>query len=87
MAAQAGAAVALAGRREDRLDATRRADRGRGRPRVRAARPTWRRRTRRARSSQRSYEQLGGLDALVNNAGVMLLGAGDRRGHRASGGG
>ncbi|HYP48888.1 MAG TPA: SDR family NAD(P)-dependent oxidoreductase, partial [Thermoleophilaceae bacterium] len=73
MAARAGAAVSLAGRREDRLSAlaerieseggralpvpTDVADEGSARNFV-----------------QQSFEHLGRLDVLVNNAGVMLLG-------------
>ena len=53
----------------------RRADRGRGRPRRWRSRPTSPTRPRPAPSSRARAEQLGRLDVLVNNAGVMLLGA------------
>src|SRR4051812_41299645 len=71
--AQAGAAVALAARREDRITelAKRIEDEG-GRA---VALPTDVGDERQARAFvEHAYEQLGGLDALVNNAGVMLLG-------------
>ena len=71
--AQAGAAVALAARREDRISelAKRIEDEG-GRA---VALPTDVSDERQARAFiEHAYEQLGGLDALVNNAGVMLLG-------------
>jgi clavulanate-9-aldehyde reducatase len=74
MAARAGAAVSLAGRREDRLKdiASRIEDEG-GRA---LAVPTDVTDEGSARAFvQQSYEHLGRLDALVNNAGVMLLGA------------
>jgi NADP-dependent 3-hydroxy acid dehydrogenase YdfG len=70
---QAGAAVALAARREDRITdlAKRIADDG-GRA---VALPTDVADERQARAFvEHAYEQLGGLDGLVNNAGVMLLG-------------
>jgi NADP-dependent 3-hydroxy acid dehydrogenase YdfG len=72
-AARAGASVALAGRREDRLQtvAKRIEDEG-GRA---VALPTDVANESEARAFvQHAYEQLGRLDALVNNAGVMLLG-------------
>jgi clavulanate-9-aldehyde reducatase len=71
--AQAGASVALAARREDRINelARRIEDEG-GRA---VALPTDVSDERQARAFiEHAYEQLGGLDALVNNAGVMLLG-------------
>jgi NADP-dependent 3-hydroxy acid dehydrogenase YdfG len=71
--AQAGAAVALAARREDRISAlaSRIEDEG-GRA---IALPTDVTDERSARAFvEHAYEQLGGLDGLVNNAGVMLLG-------------
>src|SRR3954470_12588541 len=70
--AQAGAAVALAARREDRIAelAKRIGDEG-GRA---VALRTDVSDERQARAFiEHAYEQLGGLDALVNNAGVMLL--------------
>jgi clavulanate-9-aldehyde reducatase len=72
-AAAAGAAVALAARREDRLTelVSRIEDEG-GRA---VALPTDVADERQARAFvEHAYEQLGRLDALVNNAGVMLLG-------------
>ena len=84
-AARAGACVALAGRRADRLEALaeRIEDEG-GRA---VALPTDVADEDEARAFvQHAYEQLGGLDVLVNNAGVMLLGPVDGRRHRASGG-
>ena len=72
-AVRQGASVALAGRRGDRLDdlARRIEDEG-GRA---VALPTDVTAEDEARAFvQHAYEQLGGLDALVNNAGVMLLG-------------
>jgi len=71
--ARAGAAVALAARREDRIAAlaARIEDEG-GRA---VALPTDVADERQARAFvEHAYEQLGGLDGLVNNAGVMLLG-------------
>jgi NADP-dependent 3-hydroxy acid dehydrogenase YdfG len=73
MAARAGAAVALAGRRADRLDevAARIGEEG-GRA---FALPTDVAVEDEARAFvQQAYEHLGRLDVLVNNAGVMLLG-------------
>ncbi len=73
MAARAGAAVSLAGRREDRLRdlAARIEDEG-GRA---LPVPTDVANEDSARAFvQQSYEHLGRLDVLVNNAGVMLLG-------------
>ena len=73
MAARAGAAVALAGRREDRLTeiAARISDEG-GRA---LPLPTDVGVEDSARAFvQQAYEHLGRLDVLVNNAGVMLLG-------------
>jgi NADP-dependent 3-hydroxy acid dehydrogenase YdfG len=71
--AQAGAAVALAARREDRLaDLVSRIEDEGGRA---VALPTDVSDERSARAFvEHAYEQLGGLDGLVNNAGVMLLG-------------
>jgi clavulanate-9-aldehyde reducatase len=68
--AEAGAAVALAARREDRLE----------RIAERIERPTFVRRLDVSDEEQarafmaEAHEQLGRLDILVNNAGVMLLG-------------
>jgi hypothetical protein len=74
MAARAGAAVSLAGRREDRLrDIASRIEGEGGRA---VAIPTDVANEDSARAFvQQSYEHLGRLDVLVNNAGVMLLGA------------
>src|SRR3954462_5343480 len=71
---EAGAAVALAARRADRIEelAKRIEDEG-GRA---VALPTDVSDERQARAFiEHAYEQLGGLDVLVNNAGLMLLGA------------
>ena len=73
--AQAGASVALAARRADRIDAL--AERiAREHPSVRAlAIPTDVGEEEQARAFvERAHAELGRLDALVNNAGVMLLG-------------
>ena len=71
--ARAGASVALAGRRADRLEAVAaRIEQEGGRA---VALPTDVSVEDEARAFvQHAYEQLGALDALVNNAGVMLLG-------------
>ena len=71
--ARAGASVALAGRREDRLVALKgRIEDEDGRA---VALPTDVAKDDEARAFvQHAYEQLGRLDGLVNNAGVMLLG-------------
>src|SRR3954452_8612403 len=71
--AGAGAAVALAARREDRIrDLAGRIEEEGGRA---VALPTDVSDERQARAFiEHAYEQLGGLDALVNNAGLMLLG-------------
>src|SRR3954447_8496879 len=71
--AEAGAAVALAARRADRIEAlAKRIEDDGGRA---VALPTDVSDERQARAFiEHAYEQLGGLDALVNNAGVMLLG-------------
>src|SRR3954447_4413350 len=71
--AEAGAAVALAARREDRIaDLAKRIEDEGGRA---VALPTDVADERQARAFvEHAYEQLGGLDGLVNNAGVMLLG-------------
>ena len=74
MAARAGAAVALAGRRADRLQEIAARIEGEGGRAL--AVPTDVANEDSARAFvQQSYEHLGRLDALVNNAGVMLLGA------------
>jgi clavulanate-9-aldehyde reductase len=74
MCARAGAAVALGARRGDRIEqlaAQIEEDGGRA-----VAVPTDVSDERQARAFvEQAYERLGRLDALVNNAGVMLLGA------------
>lgn len=71
--ARAGAAVSLAGRRGDRIDAlAQRIEEEGGRA---IALPTDVADEREARAFvEHTYETLGRLDGLVNNAGVMLLG-------------
>ena len=70
---RAGAAVALAARREDRItDLAGRIEEEGGRA-VALATDVAEERSARA-FVEHAYEQLGGLDGLVNNAGVMLLG-------------
>src|SRR5688500_13483735 len=73
MAARAGAAVALAGRRQDRLDEVAARIEGEG-GRAFALRTDVAVEDEARAFVQQSYEHLGRLDALVNNAGVMLLG-------------
>jgi clavulanate-9-aldehyde reducatase len=71
--ARAGANVALAGRREDRLSAVASAVEDVGARAV--ALPTDVTDESQARAFvQHAYEELGALDGLINNAGVMLLG-------------
>ncbi len=71
--ASEGAAVALAARRRDRLDdLAARIDRGGGRSLVVECDVTDEAQARRA--VEHTVEELGRLDCLVNNAGVMLLG-------------
>jgi NADP-dependent 3-hydroxy acid dehydrogenase YdfG len=72
-AVEAGAIVSLAARREDRIDAlAKRINDGGGRA---IALKTDVADESSARAFvQQTYEQLGSLDVLVNNAGVMLLG-------------
>ena len=73
-AARAGAAVALAGRRADRLDALVKTIEDEGGRAIGV--PTDVAVEDEARAFvQQAYEHLGRLDVLVNNAGVMLLGA------------
>jgi NADP-dependent 3-hydroxy acid dehydrogenase YdfG len=71
--AEAGAAVALAARRADRIESlAEQISRGGGRA---LAVPTDVSREDAARAFvQRTHDELGRLDVLVNNAGVMLLG-------------
>jgi NAD(P)-dependent dehydrogenase (short-subunit alcohol dehydrogenase family) len=70
-ATRAGAAVALAGRREDRLQAlaARIEDEG---ARAFAAPTDVSDEDQATRLIQRVHDRLGGLDVLVNNAGLML---------------
>jgi NADP-dependent 3-hydroxy acid dehydrogenase YdfG len=71
--AQAGAAVALAARRSDRIDALAARIREQGGRAL--AIPTDVGDERQARAFvERTHSELGRLDVLVNNAGVMLLG-------------
>jgi NADP-dependent 3-hydroxy acid dehydrogenase YdfG len=71
--AAAGAAVALAGRREDRLEALAgRIDADGGRALAVATDVS--NEDQADQLIRRANEELGGLDILVNNAGVMLLG-------------
>ena len=71
--AAAGAAVALAGRREDRLEALAgRIDSDGGRALAVATDVS--NEDQAGQLIRRANEELGGLDILVNNAGVMLLG-------------
>ena len=71
--AAAGAAVALAGRREDRLEALAgRIDADGGRALAVATDVS--NEDQAGQLIRRANEELGGLDLLVNNAGVMLLG-------------
>ena len=76
LAAQ-GAAVALAARRGDRLEALTASITGQGGTAWcwSATSPTSSRR----RAVQRTVTELGRLDTLINNAGVMLLGPAGRR--------
>ena len=68
-----GAAVALGARRKDRLDELAGGSTATAAPRSRS-RPTSPTRSRRRRLVETAHAELGGLDCLVNNAGVMLLG-------------
>jgi clavulanate-9-aldehyde reducatase len=71
--AQTGAAVALAGRRGDRLDALAARIEGDG-GRALAVTTDVSDEDQANRLIARAHGELGGLDILVNNAGVMLLG-------------
>jgi NADP-dependent 3-hydroxy acid dehydrogenase YdfG len=71
--AQAGVAVALAGRREDRLEALAKEIENAGGKAIAA--PTDVTKEDEAQALiERTNSELGGVDILVNNAGVMLLG-------------
>ena len=74
-AAAEGASVALGARRTDRIEALGERHRVGRRQGGRARRSTSPTKARPTPSSGSAHEELGGLDALVNNAGVMLLGA------------
>ena len=71
---RAGAAVALGARREDRLTRAREADRGRRRASAAAIEVDVGDEASARAFVERAHSELGGLDMLVNNAGVMLLG-------------
>jgi NADP-dependent 3-hydroxy acid dehydrogenase YdfG len=71
--AQAGAAVALAARRADRIEALAQRIEGEG-GRALALQTDVSSEEQARAFVQRAHEQLGRLDVLVNNAGVMLLG-------------
>jgi NADP-dependent 3-hydroxy acid dehydrogenase YdfG len=71
--AAAGAAVALAGRREDRLEELAREISDQGGKALAVATDVTREDEARA-LIERAHSELGRLDVLVNNAGVMLLG-------------
>ena len=71
--ARAGAAVALAARREDRIAGLAQQIVNEGGRAVALRTDVSDERSARA-FVEHAYEQLGGLDGLVNNAGVMLLG-------------
>jgi len=71
--AKAGAAVALAARRTDRIDALAERINGEGGRAVAIATDVGEEDQARA-FVERAHSELGRLDALVNNAGVMLLG-------------
>src|SRR3954469_15055357 len=71
--AEAGAAVALAARRTDRIDALAERINGDG-GRAGAIATDVSQEDQAAAFVQRAHAELGRLDALVNNAGVMLLG-------------
>jgi NADP-dependent 3-hydroxy acid dehydrogenase YdfG len=71
--ARAGAAVALAARRQDRIDRIAAAIEDEGGRAIALATDVGDEREARA-FVERTYEHLGRLDALINNAGVMLLG-------------
>jgi NADP-dependent 3-hydroxy acid dehydrogenase YdfG len=71
--ARAGAAVALAARRTDRIEALAERIAGEG-GRVLAVETDVGEEEQARAFVQRAHSELGGLDVLVNNAGVMLLG-------------
>ena len=72
-AGRRGRAVALGARRKDRLDELAAQDRGDGGTAV-AIEADIADEAQAKRWSRRAHDELGGLDSLVNNAGVMLLG-------------
>ena len=69
-----GAAVAVAARRQDRLEELANGIRRQRRRPCSFSKPTSPKRARPSRAVERTVAELGRLDTLINNAGVMLLG-------------